>query len=257
MKMTIKKKMVTGGVVAALVTGVGFGLANTDAGGKLEEWYNDLFGKTGEKVISDARGYGESRIPGFIRDYETDKRQVSLTLDEKRLTEQEKAIAEIENAKKNHLNSLNDRKSQILGGMNQQLEQVFQSGVSEIEKVKNQGLSIVDNDLKAYVPQQGETALNNLKGDINASKDAAVSELEEAIKQAKQNIKIKLDEGAEKTTKRLEREVDIEIGNAKAEVTRLINKYVNEQGARITAEAKRLESSAKADLDAVVANMNN
>ena len=253
---TVKGKVVAGVIAGGVLLGSGVAYANTDAGSSLKEWYNGMFNQTVDNVEADVDAYKDSKLPGLEAEYENLKSDASLDIDLTRTTETGKSLEEIVSAKLKHIESLDESELEIIESMGLQFYNVMLDGYFEIGRLGEEGLDYATNDLTDYTDELGEDAVNELTGDLTTAKDNAVTELEDAVREAQARLAEKLDEQEEITTRNLKNQVDWAIEELRESVTGLLDGLVEEQQAIIVAKAQVLEDDAKAALDEVVAGMN-
>jgi ribosome-associated translation inhibitor RaiA len=252
----LKTKIAAGVIAVGVITGSGIVFANTDAGTKLREWYQGMFGETVSSIEDQVTAYGESKIPGLEQEYEGLKTQAQLDIDLSRELETGESLEEIINAKLSHIESLSDEERAILEGIGQEFYNVFLDGYFEITRLQEEGLQYATNDLTTYTGELGQAAMDEMTADINTAKDQAVQELEDAIRQAQERLAMELENQEEITVRNLKNQIDWRIQELRQEVTALLETLVAEQEAIIVAKAQELEDNAKAALDEVVNNIN-
>ncbi|WP_042225078.1 hypothetical protein [Oceanobacillus manasiensis] len=254
---TVKGKIAVGVLTVGVISGTGAALAGTDAGANLKSWYDSLFDKTAAEIEADVTAYGEGKLPGLTAEYNGLKADASGDIDGTRASETEGAEAAITQVKNSHIESLEGKKSEILEGMGLEFYNLFLKGFWEIERLGKEGVDYATNDLTAFTGTEGEEALGQLTNDLTAAKDSAVSELEEAIRQAEEEIAAEVENQKEINTRNLQNRINWKIDDVRDEVEGLLEGLVEEQKAIITAAAQTLEDDAKSALDDVVSSMSN
>ncbi|MGF7013031.1 hypothetical protein [Ornithinibacillus bavariensis] len=252
----LKMKLAAGVIAVGVITGSGIAFANTDAGTKLREWYQAMFGETVSSIEEQVNAYGESKIPGLEQEYERLKSEAQIDIDLSRELATGQSLEEIINAKLSHLDSLSEEERAILEGIGQEFYNVFLDGYFEIIRLKDEGIQFATNDLTNYTGQLGQAAINEMTADINTARDRAVQELEDAIRQAQERLAMELNNQEEITVRNLKNQIDWRIQELREDVTALLDTLVEEQQAIIVAKAQELEDNAKAALDEVVNNIN-
>ncbi|WP_404458090.1 hypothetical protein [Oceanobacillus kapialis] len=252
---TVKGKIAVGVVAVGVISGTGAALANTDAGAQLKNWYEGLFNETAEVIEADVTAYGEGKLPELAEEYNGLKSDASADIDGTRASETESAEAAIAEVKNSHIESLDGAKTEILDGMGVKFYDLFLEGYFEIERLGEEGVNYATNDLTAFTGTEGEAALTKVTEDLTAAKESAVSELEEAIRQAREEITAEVENQKEITTRNLQNQINFKINDVREVVEELLEELVAEQQEIITAAAQTLEDEAKAALDDVVSSM--
>ncbi|AVQ98223.1 hypothetical protein OBCHQ24_04000 [Oceanobacillus iheyensis] len=252
---TVKGKIAVGVLTVGVISGTGAALAGTDAGANLKSWYDGLFNETAAEIEADVTAYGEGKLPGLTAEYNGLKADASGDIDGKRANETESAEAAITQVKNSHIESLEGTKAEILEGMGVQFYNLFLEGYFEIERLGEEGVNYATNDLTAFTGTEGEEALGQLTDNLTAAKDSAVSELEEAIRQAREEVEAEVDNEQEINTRNLKNQINFKINDVREVVEELLEDLVEEQKAIITAAAQTLEDEAKTALDDVVSSM--
>lgn len=254
---TLKGKLVAGALAVVVLASAGVAYASTDAGANLKQWYDGMFSTTVDNVEAQTDAYKDSKLPGLAEEYEGLKSDASLDIDLTRTTETGESLEAIVNAKLSHIESLDESQQEILANMGLQFYNVMLDGYFEIERLGEEGLAYATNDLTTYTDQLGQDAVNQLTGDLGTAKDNAVTELEDAVREAKEQLAQELDSNEEITVRNLKNQVDWAIEDLRASVTELLTGLVEEQQTIIVAKAQELEDNAKAALDDVVSGINN
>ncbi|MEN2768998.1 hypothetical protein [Ornithinibacillus xuwenensis] len=251
-KGSMKKKVITGVIVVGVFTSTGVAFANTDAGEKIREWYQGMFDQSVQTIEDEVSAYGESKIPELTAEYEALKEEVQVDIDLSRELETGQSLEEIMNAKLSHLESLDAEKQAILATIGEEFYGVFLDGYFEIQDLSAQGLDYATNDLTAFTGEVGQAAVDEMTTDIHTARDEAVADLEEAIRQAQEQLGAELDNQEIITIDNLKNQVDWAIEDLRKQVTALLQTLVDEQKEIIVAKAQELEDEAKAALDSVV-----
>jgi hypothetical protein len=253
---SLKTKIIAGVVAVGVISGSGIAFANTDAGANLRAWYEGMFGETVSSIEGEVSAYGESKLPALEEEYEALKTEANVNIDLSRELATGESLEEIINAKLGHLESLDEEERAILENIGLEFYNVFLEGYFEIDRLKSEGLAYATNDLTTYTGEIGQEAINGMTTDINAARDGAVQELEDAIREAQEALAAELANQEEITVRNLKNQIDWRINDLRTEVTTLLDSLVAEQEAIIVAKAQELEDEAKAALDEVVNGIN-
>lgn len=254
---TLKGKVAAGVTAAVVVSGATVAYANTDAGDTLKQWYDGMFMTSVDNIEAEVDAYQESQMPGVIEEYENLKSEASVNIDLTRTNETGEALEEIVAEKLTHLESLDEAQQQIIAEMGLQFYNVMLDGYFEIDRLSNEGLEYATGDLTEYTGELGQAAVDQLTTELTEAKDGAVTELEDAVRQAQEALAQELDSYEEITANNLKNHVDWAIEDLREAVTGLLDGLVEEQQTIITAKAQELEDEAKAAMDDVISNMNN
>lgn len=257
MKMTIKKKIAAGTISVGLLSGLGLAFANTDAGEALKSWYSGVFNSAKAAIEQDVGQYAADQLPDLLDEYNGLKAVAEFDIGFTKDTETGRATDAINNAKNSHLASLSSAQAEIMAGMDLAFNNVYQEGWMRIQQAGDEAVRYATNDLTAFTGEHGAAAIGEMTSELNAVKEQAVSDLEDAIANAKATITAEVDSQTEITTNNLKTAVDFEINDVRNQVTVILDNLVAAQEALIEAKSLELENAAKAALDAVVSGINN
>jgi hypothetical protein len=252
MKKSIKAKVATGVVAVALVSGVGVSFASSDAGTKLQNWYNGKFGQAASSIQTQVTDYATSKVPGLVNEYNGLKSSANTSINMTRDTSKAVANSNITNAKQEHLNSLASQKAAIEGHLQSQFDGIQQFAHSAIGQAGLAAINYANNDLTTFTGNAGEAARTQLTTDLNAASQQAVSELQAAIDAAKTDLQSQLDSATASRVANIKVMIDNKIAELRTTITAKKNQLVADQQALITAKAIQLENDAKAALEATV-----
>lgn len=253
---SFKGKLVAGVLAVGVLASAGVAYASTDAGANLKQWYDGMFTTSVDNVDTEVNAYKDSRIAEVAEEYEGLKSDASIDIDLTRTTETGESLEEIVNAKLSHLESLDETQQEILANMGLQFYNVMLDGYFEIQRLGEEGVAYATDDLTTYTDELGEDAVNQLTGDLTTATDDAVTELEDAVRAAKEQLAQELDSNEEITARNIKNQLDWTIEDLRETVTGLLTGLVEEQQTIITAKAQELEDNAKAALDEVVSGIN-
>jgi hypothetical protein len=256
MGITVKKKVLAGAISVGLLSGVGMAFANTDAGGALKSWYDGKFNATVEAINSDVSEYAEGLMPGLQDEYNGMKTGAETKINSKRDSEIGAASTEISKAKASRIASVERTKEEIIDGAGLAFYNEFLKGYNEIQKAGNAALASATTDLTAFTGEKGQAAIEQVTNDLTVAKDAAVTELEEAIRIAKEELTAELATQQEINTRNLKNQVNWKIDDVRKQIKGILAGLVTTQEGLIVAKAAELESEAIAALDEVVSSIN-
>ncbi|WP_077328428.1 hypothetical protein [Virgibacillus siamensis] len=254
---SLKGKIIAGTIAAGVITSAGAVFANTDAGNVLQDWYDGMFQDSVQTIQDEATAYGTELLPELQAEYNGIKEDATTDINATRDTETGESIAAINLTKDNHLESLGSKKQEILSNMEKQFYDVYMEGWLEIQRLADEGQAYAENDLTDHTGAKGQEAVNQVTADLTTATDAAVMELEEAIRQAKEELSGQLTRYSDITVKNLKKGVDFAILELREEVNRITDELVAQQQEIITAKAQNLEDAAKAEMDEVVSGIGN
>ncbi|MDQ0269153.1 ElaB/YqjD/DUF883 family membrane-anchored ribosome-binding protein [Cytobacillus purgationiresistens] len=251
----MKKKMVAGVVAVGIVSGAGFSLANTDAGGALKNWYDSLFNNTSEAVLSESDANFEQILAQLRAENEVLKELATSQINGTRDSVINTSSLAITNAKNGHIQSLEGEKGAILEAMDYQFYNLFLQGTLEIYAKGNEMQAAATSDFGSHTGAKGQAAVSEVTTQLNGVKDNAVSELEEAIRQAKAELTAGVDNYSEVVTRNLSNQATWKGEDIREALDGILAKMVTDQQTIITAKAAELELNAKQSLDDVVAGI--
>lgn len=256
MVKSFKGKVVTGVVAVGLLSGVSMAFANTDAGTKLQQWYNGQFGQSASTIQSGATSYAEGLVQPAIREYNGYKTEATNSINATRDTEISGATSEINSAKDGHITALNNKKAVIQSGMEGQFDAISTFANGLIDQAGTEIFNYAQGDLNRHVSGKGSQALSQVETDLNAAKESAKSELETAISTAKSELQAQLATETSATLEEIKDAIDGKVVELRGLVVAKRDELVNTQKGLIEAKAQELENAAKAELDAVVNGIN-
>lgn len=253
---TFKGKVVAILLVVGIITGSGVVFASTGAGEQLRTWYASMFNQTVTNIEEDVTTYADSFVPGLTEEYESLKTEAGIDIDLSRELATGDSLEAIIAAKLEHIEDLDAEQQAILANIGLEFYNVFLDGYMEIQRNTSEGLTYATNDLTEYLGNLNEEAIGQMSTDITEAKDSAVTELEDAIRNAQEILANELDTQEEVTTRNLYSQVNWAVEDLRNDVTDLLDGMVAEQQAIIIAKAQELEDEAKAALDEVISGIN-
>lgn len=254
---TGKKKVIAGATALALVTGAGFGLANTDAGQQLKNWYDVQFGAEKNLTIGQAGQYGIGKAKESWAKVEKDRDATVTGIETAGNSAVTTGSNEIDAAKQAHIKKLNDEKGSIEAGIKAQFDAVYDEGEALIDYYAGEGKKAAEAELGTAAGKAGTDAVNKVNEELAAKAETAKGELREVIKAAKEDLKKQLKENREATVAELNKHTDAKAKEVLKQVTMTAKSLLIQHQEAITAAADDQVAKAKAGLDSVVSDFGN
>ncbi|MFD2442807.1 hypothetical protein ACFSO7_02200 [Bacillus sp. CGMCC 1.16607] len=246
-----KLKITVMAAVAVSAISIGSGMANQDAGGKLQSWYDNLLGQTQQSATAELNSYSKSLVPGI----EAEKNEL-ITDTNTRITtlassEVNRKIGRIQNYNGIYLGQVWDKQEQLIGG---QVEKDFDSYIQTknvevnayITNQANSFLSEVENELDGKV---SETVTG-----IESKKQSAVDTLNTTIELTQTNLNKQLSNEQQTATEEMKKNLDQQIDVKKEEVEAAVKNAETNQKEAIATKGENIENAALKDLQQMVNN---
>ena len=252
MLKTVKGKVIAGTVAVTLFAGAGAAFGASDAGAKLQTWFNKQFNLATSGVEADANSYYDGLESGLLQDYGVLKTGATTKINDTKDDARDDADENIDDALLEHITSINTKKASLEGYMNVEFANLL---VNAEEFIYNEGTKLANRasaDMESHTTQVGTTALGTLKDELATSTNNAAEQLRLAIANAKGSLQDDLDAHASDTTAEIKKLIDTRIGEVRGHVTRMTDFMVQEQEDLIVAKALELENAAKASLQGIV-----
>ena len=253
---TVKGKVITGATAFALISG-GAVMASSDAGMNLKAWYDGKFGESSTKVATDSANYAKGKVPSLNREYNGLKSEGTDFINTAGTQKTAEGAGNINQAKAEHITAIQDKEAEIQGYMDSQFDALYASAQKIINDTANQGYKWAQNDLSRKYGADGAAATAKVESDLTKVKDAAVTDLETAIQNAKGNLLTSLNSNTTATTAEIKAAIDAKINVLRGEITDLRDNLVAVQKQVISDKAIALENQAKNEMDTLVADINN
>lgn len=257
MMKTLKGKVLTGATAITLIAGGTAVFASTDAGSNFKSWYNGLFNQSTASIAKDSKDHINGQVGQLTNEYNGLKTDATEDINFTRDNESANAQSEINKAKNEQIASLTIKENQIKGYMDEQFDGIFAYANNVINNVGTQASTYAEGELTSLTNKNGSAAVAQVNKEITATSNQATTDLQTAINQAKSEVSAQLKTETDATTKEIKAAIDAKIVELRATITKKKEELVAKQQRLITAEADKLEAQAKADLDAVVSNINN
>ncbi|PUB09841.1 hypothetical protein [Paenisporosarcina sp. OV554] len=252
MLKTIKGKVIAGTVSVVLLSSAGVAFASSNAGANLKDWYDGQFGVATSNIVGDVESNVSGRINGLATEYEGLKTAAGSSISTDGTNATNTASGNIETETQGHIDSINAKQTQIEGYMNGQFAALKFAANGLINQAGNAALGYANNDLTIFTGAKGDAARATLTSELEADTTAAVSELEQAIEEAKGELQAKLDTKEAATTAEIIAAIDAKIVELRGKITAKRDALVAAQKLLIDAKALELETAAKAELQGVV-----
>ena len=252
---TIKGKVITGVTAFALISG-GAVLASTDAGDNLKAWYEGQFGKSTAKVIKESTDYANGKVGSLYKEYDGLKKDGTGFINTAASEKTAEGTANINSAKDEHITAVQTKEADIQRYMSGQFDGLYAAAQKIIDDTANEGYKWAQNDLSKKYGADGKAATDKVNADLNRVKEAAVTDLETVIFNAKRDLQNSLDSNTTATTTEIKKAIDAKINVLRGQITQLRDELVAVQKQVIADRAIALEGQAKTEMDNAVANIN-
>ncbi|WP_373894292.1 hypothetical protein ACUL41_00655 [Virgibacillus natechei] len=252
---TMKGKVLAGTMAIGLVAGGGFALANTDAGEQLRAWYDGQFNTAVEQAEGEAGEYMDGQMSESYEEYEGLKGDATSDINQTRDSEIAGSEDAIAAARDSHIGDVEATRQELLDEAGLAFYNVLLDGYFEIDRITEEWSGYAANELPGYTEGVGDSAVAHVNKELDAAKEGAVTELEEAISQAQEELQSDLDSRSDNLTNELKKQVDWNIDDVRVAVTDLLDELVQEQQTIVANAAQLKEDEAKSALDDVVAGI--
>jgi len=252
MLKTIKGKVIAGTVSVTLLAGAGAAFASSNAGANLKDWYDGQFNTASGNIQSDVATNVQNRINGLASEYNGLKSAAGNSISTDGTTATATASGNIDTAAQEHIDAINAEKVHIQGYMAGQFAslETFANGL--INEAGTAAINYANRDLTSYTGAQGDAARTSLTTALEGDTTSAVTELQQAISDAKGELQTQLDSLESTTTANIIAAIDAKIVELRGTITAKRDALVAAQKLLIDAKALELETAAKAELDSIV-----
>ena len=144
-----------------------------------------------------------------------------------------------------HVDSINGKKEELEGYINGAFDKIKKESGKVIRDRQNQFSTYADQEMGAHTNARGVEALELVKTELDAATNKALTDIEEAIRAAKADLKKRMDEKANATIAELKVDVDKAVWGTSYFINGMTNYMVQEQEELIKAKALELENAAK------------
>lgn len=252
MLKTVKGKVIAGTVAVTLFAGAGAAFGASDAGTKIQTWFNTQFNLATSGVEADANSYYDGLEGGLVGEYGVLKTGATTTINNTKDTARDSADENIDEALQKHITSINTKKANLEGYMNVEFANLLDDAEEIIYDKGTELANRASADMEPHTKTVGTAALGTLNTELATSTSDAIDELRTAIDNAKESLQDDLDEHASATTDEIKALIDTRIEEVRGHVTRMTNFMVQEQEDAINDKALELENAAKTAMQDLV-----
>lgn len=250
----MKSKVVAGVVTVGLVSGMGFAVANTDAGAQLQSWYNGKFNAAGASMQKPLEDYATGKSGYIISEGNKMINGAKSEINETRDSSITTASGNIDSAAQSHIDALQTKEQQISNGIEGQFDSIKNIATGMLNQMAAEGKTQAESYLSRIASGTGTVALGEVQSQLDSAKQDALDDLTAEIERAKSELEEQLNDEKDATVNELKTAIDNKIEEVKDQVQVTLNGYVSTQQGFIQTKASELEAAAKADLDNAVKN---
>ncbi|MGE8203441.1 hypothetical protein ACQKP0_02675 [Heyndrickxia sp. NPDC080065] len=252
MLKSVKGKIVTGVVTIGLLSGVGAAFAYTDAGVKLQAWYDAQFKLSSKTVDKEAQDYSISKLMDFDTTYLSLKDSTEKDINEGKDFQINMVNKNINTEKNRQINLLNDKKAKIQAGMDAEFNLLVDKTNKSFNQAFDKVYSLYETKLKKDTDTVGAAAMKEVESELTKSKDAAVKELKDAIAAAKAELQAQLDSKTTVAITDIKAAIDVKTKQISDLLTKKADEFLENQKRYIGDKAQELEKAAIDELNKVV-----
>lgn len=252
MLKTIKGKVIAGTVTMALVAGAGSAFANLDAGDKLQAWYNGQFGTSSQEVTNQVQSHVTGKISGLNAEYNGLRSAATTSINSTRDSSTTRATNVINSKNQEYITDVQNQEAAIQAYMDDQFDAITATFDGLIDQADAFAINYANQNLGALTNEVGGQAVDKVEEDLNATRVAAKTALENAITNAKNALDAQLASEKASTVEEINGKIDTRINELRVEITQIKDDLVAAQQKLINDEAKRQLEAAKTELESVV-----
>ena len=252
MLKTMKSKVVAVAAAFVLVSGASVAFGASDAGSKLKAWFDAQLGQAVEDAETEYVGYMEGKMDDLGEELEDLKFDASNRIVAYGDSKTANAKTNIEGSAVEHVNSINGKKEELEGYINGAFDKIKNESGKVIRDRQNEFAAYADQEMGAHTNDRGIEALEFVNSELEATTNKALTDIEEAIRLAKEDLKNRMDEKADATIAELKVAVDTAVWGTSYWITGMTNYMVQEQEALIETKAQELEAAAKQAMQELV-----
>lgn len=252
MLKTVKGKVIAGTVAVTLLAGAGAAFGASNAGGKLQDWYNTQFGQANQNIITDVARDAAGKAEGWATDYQGIKTAASNSINDTENEEYTEKSSSIDTAAQEHIDAINNQKDTISNYMETQFNAISSTLKTEINTAGAIALIAANRDITEHTGTKGSAARSSLETELGTVTTEAKADIQDAIDAAKADLTTQLTSETTATTTEIIGMIDAKIEYLKTTITNKKNQLVAAQQALITDKAATLETEAKASLQGIV-----
>lgn len=249
---TVKGKVIAGTVAVTLFVGSGVAFGASDAGTKIKLWYEGQFNLASGNIGTNYSEQKKLGISDFKESVSTLKTGAQESINKNAGEQITTKSGNIDDQKKEHLLAIKNEKEIIEGQIDSEFNKLFKNAKSDFDKAANKELVLSGIDVTVYTGVTGKKAYDNVRSELKKSTNDAVSELDQAIKDAKDSLQKQLDSKELKTTTDIKSALNSKITEITNSINKISNGLVVIQNEIITNEAKRLENEAMKEMEKLV-----
>lgn len=254
---TLRNKIMAGVLCATLVGGVGTAFAATDAGDKLQAWYDGEFKTSAAQVMKDTETYGKGLIAGlqtWFGGVTTDSTGRINAAGLKEISDRSKTI----NAEaKAYINDINGQKTTISQGMQEQYNTTVNTHNGTIDGYATWGYNYAEGELTKALNKQGGESVTAVTDGVAATQKQAIADLTAAIDKAKSDLQVLIDAKEAAATTKVKAHLDEQIRLKKADINAKTAELEGLKKADITKAGQDAQDAATKALEDLVIDFNN
>ncbi|MEK5037225.1 hypothetical protein [Sporosarcina sp. FSL K6-3457] len=253
---TVKGKVIAGAIAVGLLSSAGVAFGATDAGQNFKNWFDGQFGKANIAVAEQTAAYMSDKVEGLTTEYNALKTDATNSINAKGEAQAGVASKNVEARSQEHIDAIKAEKAHIETYLSGQFDKMKEFANGLINQAGADALDYMKTDLPEHTGAAGQVAIDKVNTDVKAVTAQAVSDLEETIRVAKQELQAQLDAETDLTIDEIKGLIDEKIKELRSVITQMKNKLVMDQEKLITMTAKSLQLAAEAEMDALVNGMN-
>ena len=250
MLKTIKAKVIAGVAAVLLVSGASAAFGASDAGTKLRAWFDTQFSPAKVVVENEAKTYLSNEMDGFHNVFNGLITDGTDNIQNTGMSETGKAKVGIETVAGEHIDSIINTQNEIERYMNSEFTRLK----SDAETRLNEATAEFNNDgyMRRQLNQAATDARNALKLELDNSISDALSDIDNAIKEAKSELLTSLQDKSIATTESIKLEIDKKIAALSKTFSDAQKQIVSVHLVTIENLAKKMENDAKEAMQALV-----
>lgn len=253
MKTTnLKSKIMAGVLCATLVGGVGTALANPDAAGNLQSWYNTTSGKSLQSVWTAVSNYGNSKVKDLYKERDSIRDTAVGNVAKAGSNEITRANGAIGAAKQTYIDAIEARQALIESGMKKQYDDKVTAIDNTITGYANGAQKQAINDITSALNGQKDTSKGLVTTQVGQAKQDAIDALTLAISTAKSELEGLMATRETAATQSAKDNLDAQITAKREYITTETARLQGLKEKDITDEGSRIEGLAKSELDGLV-----
>ena len=241
----MKSKVVAVAAAFVLVSGASIAFGASDAGSKLKEWYDAQFGQASANIETTTDEYFDNHKAAWDIEFNGMKEVATTKINNSRDTQTSKASTNIGKKLGEHRDAIDNKRAEIERNMNRQFSIIKDEAVEMIRITGNEMSAIAETEMYRHAGVEGGAALESVNTELTATTNQAISDLEEAIENAKATLQEQLNNNQTKSIEEINGLIDKKVDDVRIWATFMTNFAVQQQTDLIEAKAKELEEAAK------------